>query len=324
MKPSSNATVQGLVAPREPLKYLGVAAVVIFSVLTAAKEVMSAHTVQEIDPFLLVFLTFGLTALVFHLGMALGWLKKPMFNAGHNRKLLVRDLIIINISTAASWLILFHALKYSEPAIVSSIMTASGPLITLVIDSLFRARSKSAVSDLLTGFGILATTLVLVWLASTGKTGVVQEDPLLVWITLGAALFSGIAVSGTTVYSKRMYERGWQPSQLMAHRFYLLCFLSLVFIIGDGGILEDIRRYWDLILIITIFGILIPIYILQIGIKLCRPVVVSSLIAAGPAYTFLFQLFDDRIQMSIPTLIGVVVLSVFVFLSVILEKPGPS
>lgn len=65
------------------------------------------------------------------------------------------------------------------------------------------------------------------------------------------------------------------------------------------------------ILIVTVGGVLIPNYLLQKGIQYTNTFLVMMSLSFIPVFTFLFQLFDTRIEFSLITCIGVFLLFIF-------------
>ena len=70
------------------------------------------------------------------------------------------------------------------------------------------------------------------------------------------------------------------------------------------------------ILIVTIAGVLLPNYLLQKGIQYTNTFLVMMSLSFIPVFTFVFQLFDTRLQFSFITLIGVSMLFVCGLLSI--------
>lgn len=64
----------------------------------------------------------------------------------------------------------------------------------------------------------------------------------------------------------------------------------------------------DWIVLVTIFGVALPTYLLQKGIQYCEPFFVMMTICFIPVFTFAFQLFDPRIEWSTLSLIGIIML----------------
>lgn len=291
---------------------MGAGFVFAFSFLTAGKEVVSGNTLQDTDPFLLVFVTFLAVASVCLLltrlqGQRLGLRPEDR-----------RDLIVVNVCSTCSWLFFFYALKYLEPALVTAVITASGPLVTLCTDHIFRLKRDARMSDVLTGIGIACVTVYLLWVASTGRSAFASTDKVSVWISLAGCFFTGISVAFTTVYSKRLYDKGWSPTRLMAHRFYLLIFLSGIASLRVEDGIEQVVHNLGPIVLITFGGVLIPIYLLQLGIQRISPVMVATIISIGPAFTILLELLDQRLDWSWASFGGVVALVSLVLTNTIL------
>jgi hypothetical protein len=87
-------------------------------------------------------------------------------------------------------------------------------------------------------------------------------------------------------------------------------FLSIT---GFGKLVFDNMVH---ILFITIAGVILPLYMLQIGIRFCNPFFVMITTTLVPVFTFIFQLFDPRIKWSNTSLIGINLILFFSLLSV--------
>jgi drug/metabolite transporter (DMT)-like permease len=303
------------------LRFKGAFLVTVFALFTAGKEVVAGNLVQAADPSLVVFVAFVVTASFFHLCNAIGRAGPARTGPTRAGPGELRDLAVVNLASAGAWGILFYALQYIEPAVVSAIIAAVGPLLTIVSYAMVRSGDRVLASDVWTGAGILAAVLLLIWTTGTGEAIAPGAGAFAVWSSLAACLVSGAAVVATTVYSKRLYLAGWTPARLMAHRFYLLILLALADMVWRGvdpG--QQLAQHWPVIVTMAVAGIALPIYILQFGIKLSSPVEVAVIIAMTPVFILVFQNFDDRLAFNLASVAGVGLVTFFVIANIYMRR----
>jgi len=120
---------------------------------------------------------------------------------------------------------------------------------------------------------------------------------------------------------KRVINAQWGIA-ILSKRFYGIILLSFIatYDVMFTYLLENI----DWILLMTVIGVLIPMYLLQKGIQYCEVFLVMISLCFIPVFTFFFQLFDTRLQWSNITLMGVLLLLLFGILSVVLEQRARS
>ncbi|MEH7036427.1 DMT family transporter [Priestia megaterium] len=273
---------------------LGISFVLIYNIFSSIKEVVSGHVVQTISPFLLVVLTFGFAAIVFQI-IALTKYKSEYRKPFQN----LPTLLKVNFSTVGAWIGFFYGVKYLEPAIVSTLIAGIGPAIATIYQRLFSSNKIKNNVESYASIGILFCSILLVWFSLTGMTSV--ESMNYIDITKGVALtvISSICVVVTTFYTKEFSSIGCSPITIMAHRFYLLIPISLMAFFLTNNQEVHIVKDLPVILYIAIFGATIPLLCLQYGIKLCQPIMVVTLLAIAPLFTYLFELADPRLELSI-------------------------
>lgn len=69
----------------------------------------------------------------------------------------------------------------------------------------------------------------------------------------------------------------------------------------------------------TVVGVLVPMYLLQVGIQHTSTYIVMMTLCLIPVFTLFFQLFDQRLQWSNSTFIAVLALLLFAILSFVVE-----
>jgi drug/metabolite transporter (DMT)-like permease len=288
------------------------------ALLSSVNQVYYAIYIQNLDPFAFTFVSFLLSAVIFNLIVMFS--KQPIvFGERSNRK----NIISLNVSTAVAFLGFFYALKFVEPAIVSAIEIGVGPLITLLLGKFFNPKKKLRGINLIIGAGILLGSLLLFWASLTGRSGIEFNSIYDMSKGMFASIICGLGAVMAAIYSKRLSEAGWSSTKILAHRFYAIVPISAIFAFANGSLNTILLENWMWIMIVTITGVVLPLYMLQVGIRFCDPFFVMISITFIPAFTFIFQLFDPRIVWSNVTLCGVVTLLVFALLSVVIENnPG--
>ncbi len=285
------------------------------ALLNAVNQVYYAKYVQEISPFTFTFISFFVTSITFHV---IGLFSKNEKNS--IRRLSLKDrinFIILNICTAIIFGCFYFALKYVEPAVVSAIEIGVGPLLALFIGKWLYPQHTTSRIDFLIGIGILIGSILLFWASLTGRSGIEMISIGLTVKGLLASTISGIGAVLAAIYSKRLSDSGWSSTQILAHRFYAIIPITAILALNQDSLYLTVSENWKWILFITIAGVILPLYMLQIGIRFCNPFFVMITTTLVPVFTFIFQLFDPRIKWSNTSLAGIVLILFFALLSVI-------
>ena len=276
---------------------VGIYALLGSAVLTSISQVFYAHHVQSVHPFLFTGISFLITALYFQLfaatqKMTVHWAtdKKPLFK--------------LNIASALTFLSFYFALKYVEPAIVSALEMGVAPLFLVVL--LLLQRQKISKRKWLISIGTLAACLLLIWAVFSGASGIGMMLSFELLLGIFASIVAGIGAVFCSEYSKELSNRGWSSSMILAKRYIAIIIISIGFTydIIIPYFMDNI--VW--ILLVTVGGVLLPNYLLQKGIQYTNTFLVMMSLSFIPVLTFFFQLFDTRIQFSVVTCIGVLLL----------------
>ncbi|MFF5996146.1 DMT family transporter [Lysinibacillus sp. KU-BSD001] len=295
--------------PKNRTYTVGVTALLLSALLTAASQVFYASRVQNVHPFLFTGISFFLTACYFSF-------------FARNQKVAYKwqsswqSLLKLNLSSVLAFMGFYFALKFIEPAIVSSLEMGLGPLFVIFLA--FTQRRFIAKVQWGIALGTLLACFLLIISIFNGYSGI--QLNLSTNTTLGviASVFCGLGAVLCTIYSKELSAGGWTSSMILTHRFYGIVLLSFIF---TYDILIDYifdNVLW--ILLVTIAGVLIPMYLLQKGIQYCETFLVMMSLCFVPVFTFFFQLFDPRISWSTTTLVGVVLLFILGVFSIYAEK----
>lgn len=277
----------------------GILYVVAFLVLANANAVFSGNLLQQLHPFTFLFWSFVITSGFFltrlllssgTCGLAIG------LNASG-------PLIILNFTSALNWIGYFYALRYIEPAIVSAIMGGLGPVSTILLERIVRRRQLPLYTYVV-AMGILSGTVLLAWASLVGLSGIRPINVSDTLIGLAAAAIGGASQALNTIATKQLGECSWTATRIMAHRFYLLIIVAAVLAYSGPGFMIASSMQIGGLAIATLLGVIIPLWLLQRGILLSEPFTVAALLAWAPLLTYVFQVFDARIQWSMTSALG--------------------
>jgi drug/metabolite transporter (DMT)-like permease len=289
---------------------LGVVFVGGFLVLANANAVLSGNLLQRLHPLTFLFWSF-LTAAVFFgvLLVARHGVRALRVGAGS-----ARPLLMLNVTTAVLWIGYYYALRFIEPAIVSALIGGLGPLSTIGLERLVRRR-RLPPRAYLAATGILSGAVLLAWASLAGLSGLRELSATGAAIGLAAATVGGVSQALTTVASKQLGDHGWTATRIMAHRFHLLVVVAAVLAWTGPGLAVADPSQQLLVAVATVLGVIAPLWLLQRGILLCEPFTVAALLALAPVLTYLFQGFDARMQWSVASALGCLVVAAFTIYS---------
>jgi drug/metabolite transporter (DMT)-like permease len=277
---------------------MGAIYVLLFNLLSASKAVFVGNLVQGTHPIVVAFWTFGIAA-IFFLILNLRSGRLPLI-ARQNMK----NVALLNISTAGAWVTYFYALKYLEPAIDGALAFAVGPIITVVFWKALRPTKPVLPNEKLASIGILIAVLFLAFTSLTGKSGwqVSTNDSI---FGIVCAILSGVCVVGNTVFSKHLSEHRVNALEVMGIRFWLLLLVCVLLWPPGNPPFQLPQSSYISFLIVGFAGIVLPLFILQLGIERSEPITVSLILATLPAISFLLQFLDKRLSTSMLSLLGI-------------------
>jgi drug/metabolite transporter (DMT)-like permease len=299
---------------------VGVGMVMTYNLLSATKEVISGSLVQTVDPIALTALVFTIVLVVFQcLAIARGnaVYTRPFSHAGM--------LLLLNLFTCGAWIGFFYSVAFLEPAVVSALMVGLGPaLATMLVPAWYGGSARKP--EILGAAGILISTSYIAYVAATGNSsmGSLSAHDLLHGGL--SALLGSVAMVGASIYSKRLSNAGARPVAIMAHRFYLLVAVAFGIALLTQTELATLAPYGAMILSLSVLGVVVPLWALQVGIKYLQPVYVTILISTAPTFTYTIQLLDSRLEVRPEIFVGVVALCLSAILSQVTwvrRKPRP-
>lgn len=292
---------------------IGVTALLLSALLTSLSQVYYANKVQAIHPFLFTGVSFLLTAIFFTI------IHKSQRNVRASNRTAMKDIIMLNGSSILAFMGFYYALKYLEPAIVSSLEMGVGPLFAIILTATFtKSKIQASRAQWIITIGTFFSSLLLILTTLLGLSGVTIAYSFSFIFGIICSVVCGIGAVLCTIYSKRLSTAGWSSSKILAYRFYGIIFISLLLTYDQltTYLLSNIQ--W--IVIMTICGVIIPMYLLQKGIQYCDTFFVMMSICFIPVFTFGFQLFDSRITWSTSTFLGILLLFCFGLASIFTEN----
>lgn len=276
---------------------VGASSLLASALLVALSSVYYSSYIRALDPFAFTFFSFTLMTVLFH---GISRFSQPG-GVTRLRGAARTDLVLLNIATALSFASFFYALKFLEPAIVGAIEVGGGPIVALIA-LWYRTRHLDRIHVLCVA-GIGGGSAVLIAAALQGRTGLVGIGARETTLGVIAALINAAAMALAAIYSKRLSRHGWSSTRILTHRSYVL--VLFCFAVAGKRAIVEIARHWEGAVFVSITGVVVPLYLLQLGIKHCSTFIVVISLATIPVFTFFFELFDPRIRLSLPVLVGV-------------------
>lgn len=222
----------------------------------------------------------------------------------------------LNLASVVTFMGFYFALKYVESAIVSALEMGIGPLFVLLL-AVFAKESISKVQWII-AIGTLFACIFLIVAVLSGNSALQMDVTISVVLALITSVGCGIGAVLCTRYSKKLSEAGWTSSMILAHRYYGIILLSFMatyeifFKYFSGNIL------W--IIAVTVGGVMLPMYLLQVGIAHCSTLMVMMSLCFVPVFTFFIQFFDPRYSWSPISFIGILLLFSLGVWSLLVEK----
>ncbi len=280
----------------------GILLVFLFILITSGREVYVGHIVQQANPYMMIFTCFTLITILFSILLIFNKNEKQLLS---QIKANTHLIIGLNITTAICWISSFYALQFIEPSIENTINTAIGPFITIVIGLRLQQSISFKITELICAIAIMLMVIFMMIISAFGVSGIGISNSMHLIIGFCCCLFAGLSIVGNTIYSKKLSLSGMQTIAILATRFYLVLIISLIGWFMTASPLAAIRVYIIDIIVIALVGIALPLYLLQKGIEKSEPITVSFVMVLGPVVTYILQLFDHRLTLSLYTLIGI-------------------
>ncbi len=298
--PRSQRSFRAVLSPRPaPATLRGVPPLLTYAFLSASVDVYAGHQEQSLDPIAVGAISFTIAALVFLVP-----------DGARRRSATLRPLrthpyevIALNVSIAVTWLFLLYALKLLEPAVVNAVALAVGPTLTVLLGPVLRRGARVLTTEVIAGAGIMILIGVLSWGSLAGVSGVRHIGVGAAVMGLAATLLSGLGTTGNVIFSKRLSEAGYRPSEVLPIRYFLM--IAICWVLVPFGHGQRLTAALVPAAVIALIGIVGPNYLVQRGLGHTEPITVSLFQNLAPVFTFLLQLLDSRLKTSAVSLAGV-------------------
>jgi drug/metabolite transporter (DMT)-like permease len=284
-----------------------------FVVLNAATDVYAGNKTQSVSPITIAAVSFTIAAVIFVALNAL--VTRGLGAALRPARTHKYDTIMINVTTAVTWLTLLFSLKYLEPAVVSVVTFAIGPTLMVLIGPVLRRGTSVLKAEVVVSAVILVLICVLSWGSVSGLSSIGEVDRGQAILGLVLGVTCGLGYTATIVYSKRLSEAGLTPLSSMAVRYFLMVVVcwGLVSVADNPGVREALVPG----AVVAVIGVGLTNYLGQVGIRYVEPITASLIDTLAPVVTFGIQLADGRLKPSGLTLSCVVGITVMVGVGVL-------
>ena len=277
----------------------GVGSLAAASLFIGSTNVVFGNVVQHIQPIVLTFLAFTISALIFGV-VNRGRLPTPDRAA-------LGAIVGLNFASAGGFLFLYTGLRYLEPAIASALQAGATPLFTIVVLVLLDRTRRVRGAELAGAGSILLGSVLLAWVSFSGRSGLATLPVGNVVLGIAAVTASGLSTVFLTLCSRKLTRLGWSNRNILGHRCYVTVIGCGLFSLQAGQDWSAVGDSAGVIGLFAVLGLTIPLLLLQIGIRNVPPFVVLAMTNLNPILTYALQLFDQRLSASLYTLCGIVI-----------------
>jgi drug/metabolite transporter (DMT)-like permease len=193
-----------------------------------------------------------------------------------------RLMVTANVLTAVTFIGFYLSLVYVPAALAVSIETAIGPLVIAVA-----AGRAARGADHLVGWVLIGCSGALAWRLSGDAAGAVPLGTLATGA--GLALLAGVGAAGLALLSKRLGRLAVAPVTVTANRFHLTYLAALVLLVVDPPAAAQVREQVPLLVLVGVVAVVVPLYLLQVGLQRAEPLSAMTLVTTMPGLTYLAQ-----------------------------------
>ena len=294
--------------------WLGALFVLLFTLSQSVRDVYFGSVFQRFDFFVVMLLAFAWSTGIF---AAVTLLRAPSDFAKLRAEF--GSLLAANVTTALAWTSFFFALTHIDPAICNTIHSAMGPLTVVALGVCGIALAKPGTISRIeyAGYAGMAISVAgLWWVVIGGYSSLTGTNPTQTIVGLALLSVSGISITISLLYCKRLQDRGIGADAIMTARFVILILLAAVMVFRQGGFggVATPRQFIVLSAAATVL-IALPLYAYQLGIGRTSPLTAQIIRALGPVFVFALEQLDGRLHYSLPTLACILVYSASVIVS---------
>ncbi|MEU9041624.1 MULTISPECIES: DMT family transporter [unclassified Kitasatospora] len=266
-----------------------IALIALSVLLQAGTEGFLSGRLDPAGSLLFSCLAFLATAVVFTLTTVLRGKHRGALADREVRRLLVQ----MNLASALTFLGYFVALAWVPAALAASLMAGVGPLAVAVLGAARGVGGPGRAGWLRAG-ALLAVSLAVAACTRSGETAAIGPE------VLGGgllAVLSGFGAAHLATVSRKLGDLKVDPVVVTAHRFHLTYLLAGVLLAAQEGGPTGHGLSLGAASLAAVAGVVVPLYLLQIGAQRCPPVITMVLLTTLPGLTYLAQvLFGDRFR----------------------------
>ncbi|WLS79838.1 EamA family transporter [Erwinia pyri] len=293
---------------------VGVVCGIVFCGISAAFDVYVSNITQTLEPSVFIVYCFIIATTIFTsislFRSGTSYFKKSF----HDIRLLTK----VNVAVMLNWGGLILSLKYLEPAVVGIASVACGPALTIVISRYFiRSSSPPNRTEAFIAWIILFGVIVMLINSYFGKSGVVNTSHIERLIGIISVVCSAVGTVLYTFFSKDLGNKGWKSYEILGLRNLLMLLIALAYCSYNNINLITTESLLLTIILLSVLGHVIPIFLIQKSISILDPIHVSLLLLLLPVFTLLLQFFDSRIFISWESILSVVIITfLLIFLGI--------
>ncbi|MGI5214376.1 EamA family transporter [Plantactinospora sp. CA-290183] len=198
----------------------------------------------------------------------------------------LKPMAYMNVLTAVTFIGFYLSLAYVPASLAISVETAIGPLVIALANRVIRRRPGPA-SDYLVGSALIICSAGLALRLPSGSTDDLSTGALVIGV--GLALLAGVGAAGLALLSERLGQLNVAPVTVTANRFHLTYLAALVLLALEPPTLSDVRSQVPLLLVLAVVAVVVPLYLLQVGLQRADPLKAMTLVTTMPGMTYLAQ-----------------------------------
>ena len=283
---------------------IGYIALLSAAILLASGSVFIGAYSATIPPVVIAFVGFTGAAIA-------AWL----LPTGIRPELRRSDLLLLagaNLATVCIFVSYYYALTLAEPALVAATQSGSSPLfafvVALLVPQIVPPEGRLARLSLLL---ILTAVLLTVVVAATDLSGLETVSSGTALLGMALALISGASTYVLTVLLKALGQRGWSTVQIIRFRFLFIVLLTGWFSLGVSEGQAALRLILTTSLLpLCLAFVALPMFLIQTGVLRLPVITVLMAINAIPVLTYVIQIADGRISISVWSLVATVMTTV--------------
>lgn len=260
----------------------------VFVLLSAARDLWGYLTLLGAPVHATLFASFAATVLIAQLWNRLHGEGRTLIKGSPG---LLKDTVLLNITTLISWIATFEGLARLLPTTLAAITVGGIPLSTLLLDRFLRRKAISMRSFANAAL-IISGMLVMSWrelgLDAPGHTR------MSIGIGIGFSAVAAVFAAANNVFAKRINDRGFTGTEVFASRFWLLLGICVVWCIVGRSTLPSGTMQWLRLTSLGVVGIALPVICLQMSIERIGPRIVGFLIAAIPVLVAIAEIVLRR------------------------------